>query len=315
MNLPGPHGILLLDKPLGLSSNAAVQRVRRVLNRVKAGHTGSLDPLATGMLPICLGEATKVAGFLLDGDKEYLFTARFGASTATGDAEGEVLERCAVPPNLEVRLQEQIANFSGPQLQVPPMYSALKQGGEALYKKARRGESVVREARQIQIHSLQLLTMQMAESGPEVDFKVRCSKGTYIRSLAEDMARAIGCLAYLSALRRTAAAPFAQYPMLSLDVLDGWANSGKIEPLALLPPDAALPHLARVEISHPDALALRLGQSIICPPNPGSEQQNVEPESVVRVYALGQFMALGRLEATGRLHPLRNFNHLGAEFA
>jgi tRNA pseudouridine55 synthase len=156
------HGILLLDKPLGLSSNQAVQRVRRVLNRIKAGHTGSLDPLASGMLPVCLGEATKVAGYLLDGDKEYLFTARFGARTATGDLEGAVVEQCAVPTDLAMALRAALPAFHGQQQQIPPMYSALKRDGEPLYRLARQGVEVEREARPITIHALELLAVHDA---------------------------------------------------------------------------------------------------------------------------------------------------------
>src|SRR5690606_29126043 len=198
-----PHGILLLDKPRGMSSNAAVQRVRRAFGREKAGHTGSLDPLATGMLPICLGEATKVAGYLPEGDKEYLFTAQFGARTATGDTEGEVIERCEVPDDLHAALLAAIPGYLGTIDQVPPMYSALKRDGQPLYRLARQGLEVERAARQVRILKLELLAVH----GAAADFRVRCSKGTYVRTLAEDLAQSMGSCAHLTALRRTAVTP------------------------------------------------------------------------------------------------------------
>ena len=204
MSFANTCGILLLDKPQGLSSSGAVQRVRHAFGRIKAGHTGSLDPLATGVLPLCLGEATKVAGYLLDGDKEYEFTARFGARTATGDLEGDVVETAPVPDELAERLRELLPRFTGELQQVPPMYSALKRDGQPLYRLARQGIEVDREPRRIRI-----LDLQMRDCGNgQATFVVRCSKGTYVRTLAEDLARALGTCAHLAHLRRTAVAPF-----------------------------------------------------------------------------------------------------------
>lgn len=297
---PG-NGILLLDKPLGLSSNAAVQRVRRAFGRVKAGHTGSLDPLATGMLPVCLGEATKVAGYLLDGDKEYEFTLRLGARTATGDLEGEVVERCEVPADPAARLREALPGFIGPIRQVPPMYSALKRDGQPLYRLARQGVEVEREARAITIHSLELLEV----AGAEARLRVCCSKGTYVRVLGEDLARAIGSCAHLSALRRTAVAPFPASAMVTLAAVE--ADPRAVE---LLSADRALPQLAEVELDEPAARRLRQGQAI-----PGVT--GGAPGSLVRVYAPGRgFLGIGRIEPAGEgaisLRPVRLFNDLDA---
>ncbi|MEO6185516.1 MAG: tRNA pseudouridine(55) synthase TruB, partial [Steroidobacteraceae bacterium] len=249
------HGILLLDKPLGLSSSAAVQRVRRAFGRIKAGHTGSLDPLATGMLPICLGEATKVAGYLLEGDKEYEFTALFGARRSTGDMEGDVVEEAAVPADLAAAMQAVLPQFHGPILQVPPMYSALKRDGQPLYRLARQGIEVEREARAVVIHQL---TLEGVE-GAAARFRARVSKGTYIRTLAEDLARAVGSCAHLTALRRSSVAPFEASAMVSLEAVEAAPQSA-----ALLAPDAALAHMPAVTLDAERARRLRLGQAVSC---------------------------------------------------
>jgi tRNA pseudouridine55 synthase len=301
LNVPtAVNGILLLDKPLGLSSSTAVQRVRRAFGRVKAGHTGSLDPLATGMLPICLGEATKVAGYLLEGDKEYTFTARFGARRSTGDLEGEVVEECGVPQDLAAALRAVIPAFTGPVSQVPPMYSALKRDGQPLYKLARQGIEVERQVRQLVIHSLELL----AAAGDEATLHVRCSKGTYVRTLAEDLARASGSCAHLTALRRTSVAPFPGIAMATLDSVE--ADPGGA---CLLASDSALAHLPEVLLDAEGARRLRLGQSVGCPD--GDLQAGL-----ARVYAAGsRFLGIGQVgpfEAGARiLKPIRLFNDLG----
>lgn len=295
------NGILLLDKPQGLSSNTALQRVRRAFGRVKAGHTGSLDPLATGMLPICLGEATKVAGYLLEGDKEYLFTAHFGARRSTGDLEGEVVEQCPVPPDLRSALESVMPVFRGTISQIPPMYSALKRGGEPLYRLARQGIEVEREARQVTIHQLELLDV----TGDSACLRVRCSKGTYVRTLAEDLARALGSCAHLTALRRTAVAPFPVGAMATLDEVEQHP-----EDMRLLAADAALQHLAEVRLEEAQAIRLRQGQVIgglAAPPEAG----------LVRVYSVARgFEGIGRvgMGENGRpvLKPVRLFNDLGS---
>lgn len=295
------NGILLLDKPLALSSSAAVQRVRRAFSRVKAGHTGSLDPLATGMLPICLGEATKVAGYLLDGDKEYEFTMRLGERTSTGDAEGEVVERAPVPAAPEAQILSLQPTFLGPIQQVPPMYSALKRDGQPLYKLARQGLEVERQARTITIHALEL----RAVAGRDASLRVRCSKGTYVRTLAEDLARALGSCAHLVALRRVAVAPFPAMAMVTLEALEA-------DPAAasLLPADAALPQLPAAQLDEAETGRLRHGQAVRQSAAPGVAHP------LVRLYGPGgAFLGVGRQEPCAAdavlVHPVRLFNDLG----
>ncbi len=196
------HGVLVLDKPRGFSSNAALQKVRWLLNAEKAGHTGSLDPLATGVLPLCFGEATKFSQYLLDADKGYSTVAQLGVTTTTGDAEGEVLERRAVAVD-EAALQAALPAFRGQIEQIPPMYSALKRDGQPLYKLARAGEVVEREPRSVTIARLELLALQEDRATLEV----ACSKGTYVRTLVEDLGALLGCGAHVAELRRTQAAP------------------------------------------------------------------------------------------------------------
>jgi tRNA pseudouridine55 synthase len=292
------NGILLLDKPAGMSSNAAVQRVRRAFGREKAGHTGSLDPLATGVLPICLGEATKVAGYLLDGDKEYEFTARFGERTSTGDTEGEVVERAAVPDDLHAALIDAIPRYLGTIQQVPPMYSALKRDGVPLYRLARQGLEVERAARPVTIHELTL----RAVDGANGSFHVRCSKGTYVRTLAEDLAQSMGSCAHLIALRRTAAEPFPQGNLVTLEQVEAGPSSS----LPLLPPDAALPQLPKVTLDGAQSSRLRQGQ----PVRPDAGELRV---GLVRLYdPRGRFLGIGELEGEGTLvKPVRLFNDLG----
>src|SRR4051812_47701901 len=196
-------GVLLLDKPSGISSNAALQSARRLFAARRAGHTGTLDPMATGLLVLCFGEATKFSGALLDADKAYAARVRLGARTSTGDAEGEVIERREVRAG-PAQIEAALARFRGGIEQVPPMHSAIKHLGRPLYAYARKGETVERSARRVVIRELVLEGM----SGEEIDLRVACSKGTYIRTLAEDIGEALGCGGHLSALRRTAVGPF-----------------------------------------------------------------------------------------------------------
>src|SRR6185437_9325081 len=209
------HGILLLDKPAGMSSNAALQRVRRLLGGCKAGHAGSLDPLATGMLPLCLGEATKIAGEILTSRKHYRFTVALGARTATGDREGPVVEEAQVPPRWQDGLQAALQGFLGPGRQVPPMYSALKRDGQPLYRLARAGVTVERDPRDIEIFELQVVS----QTDVTVELDVLCSKGTYVRTLAEDIARALGTCGHVAALRRSWVEPFEAEPMQTLEAV------------------------------------------------------------------------------------------------
>jgi tRNA pseudouridine55 synthase len=226
------HGVLLLDKPLGLSSNQALQKAKWLLRAEKAGHTGTLDPLASGVLPLCFGAATKFSQLHLDADKTYETTVRLGVKTSTGDAEGDVIETRAV--NCTVgQVVEALDRFTGPIAQVPPMHSALKKDGKALYEYARQGETVEREPRHVVIHDLELLDLQLHGDAPQLRLRVRCSKGTYIRTLGEDIGEALGCGGHLIMLRRTATGPFDAAQCIALDGLE---TLGEAERLACLLP-------------------------------------------------------------------------------
>lgn len=212
------HGVLLLDKPLGFSSNDALQKAKWLLRAEKAGHTGTLDPLATGVLPLCFGAATKFSQLHLDADKVYETTVRLGVKTSTADAEGEVLSRREVTCSMG-QVVEVLDRFMGPIQQVPPMYSALKKDGKALYEYARDGQTVERAARDVVIHDLELLEAQLTGDTPFLRLRVACSKGTYIRTLGEDIAQALGCGGHLSALRRVATGPFDQTQCITMEDL------------------------------------------------------------------------------------------------
>ena len=244
------HGVLLLDKPLGLSSNQALQKAKWLLRAEKAGHTGTLDPLATGVLPLCFGAATKFSQLHLDADKAYDTTVRLGLTTTTADAEGEVLQTrpvtCSVGQVVEV-----LDRFMGPIAQVPPMHSALKKDGKALYEYARDGETVEREPRHIVIHDLDLLNMQLDGDTPHLDLHVVCSKGTYIRTLGEDIAEALGCGGHLSALRRTHTGPFGLAQTITLEALEAMDEAERHA--ALLPVDTLLGGHTRVTLGAEDA--------------------------------------------------------------
>jgi tRNA pseudouridine55 synthase len=287
-----PSGILLLDKPRGLSSNAALQRVRSLYNREKAGHVGSLDPLATGMLPICLGEATKVAADVLDGRKCNRFTVALGARTATADTEGEVIATAAVPAFTPGELAAVLARFHGPQTQVPPMYSAIKRGGQPLYRLARAGVTVERAARDIEFFALCVISV----SDAALDLEVLCSKGTYVRVLAEDIAAALGTCGHVTQLRRLYVEPFASEPMHTLESLIEARGAGSGP--SLLPADAALMHLPAVILSAVAAERLRHGQRVAA---------DVPVQSTrVRLYeSSGEFLGLGATDGTGGVQPRR----------
>ena len=284
-------GILLLDKPAGLSSNAALQRVRRLLGADKAGHVGSLDPLATGMLPVCLDEATKVAGDILAGRKLYRFSVTLGTRTATGDTEGAVVETADVPKIDSALLQSVLERFHGRQSQVPPMYSALKRDGQPLYKLARAGIEVERAPRDIEITALRVAGR--AES--VLDLEVLCSKGTYVRTLAEDIARALGTCGHVTALRRVYVEPFVDAPMQTLEQIAAVCTSGRRP--ALLAPDQPLQHLAAVNLDAEAARRIRHGQAVLVPGAPQGDR--------VRLYgAAGEFLGLGEV-AQGEVRPRR----------
>jgi tRNA pseudouridine55 synthase len=244
------HGVLLLDKPLGLSSNQALQKAKWLLRAEKAGHTGTLDPLATGVLPLCFGAATKFSQQHLDADKTYETTVRLGVKTSTGDAEGEVISvrkvSCSAGMVVEV-----LDRFKGPISQVPPMYSALKKDGKALYEYAREGETVEREARSVVIHDLDLLDMQLQGDTPFLRLRVRCSKGTYIRTLGEDIAEALVCGGHLNALRRVVTGPFEEMQCVTLAALESMDEVQRLA--ALQPVDVLLPGYTEVGLDSENA--------------------------------------------------------------
>jgi tRNA pseudouridine55 synthase len=249
-------GALLLDKPVGGSSNAVLQRAKRLLGAQKAGHGGTLDPLASGLLVAVFGEATKFAGPLLEGDKEYLAMLQLGATTTTGDAEGQVVERKNIPGEIERTLPSILERFKGEIEQVPPMYSALKRDGVPLYKLARRGEEVERKPRRVTIARLDLLSFKDSI----IEIGVRCSKGTYIRSLAQDIGQALGCGAHLAALRRTGSGRFRVEDAVGLDALEALAPAARQQ--KLLPLSALLADLPRADLDAPSAARLSNGQAL-----------------------------------------------------
>lgn len=255
-------GLILLDKPQGLSSNQALQKVRNLLRAEKAGHTGALDPLATGVLPICLGEATKAAGILLGNDKAYEVEARLGATTDTDDAEGQVLRERPVPAFSTADIEALLPRFTGDIQQVPPVYSALKQGGEPLYVKARRGETIEIAARPVSIHAIELL-----ETGPDrLCLRVTCGSGTYIRSLVRDLGEALGCGAHVTALRRLWVEPFQDLPLWTLEALQARAGQGETAlDAVLLPVEQALRAVPKVPLDADQARRLGMGQPVRVP--------------------------------------------------
>lgn len=290
-------GILLLDKPIGLTSNQALQRVKRLFDARKAGHTGSLDPLASGLLPICLGQATKVSGFLLNAGKRYQVVARLGQRTDTGDADGQVIEERPVPALDRGLVKRVLARFEGSQTQVPPMYSALKHQGQRLYKLARQGIEIERQPREIEIHGLELLSLE----ADALELEVACSKGTYVRTLVEDIAQALGTVAHVIVLRRLGVGPYAEGRMYKLEELEALAEQGmeRLDEL-LLPVDSALEHWPSVELGADSAYYLMQGQAVMAPGAPSSGK--------VRLYDEGHgFLGIGEVKLDGRVAPTRLF--------
>lgn len=280
-------GVLLLDKPGGMSSNDALQKARRLFSAAKAGHTGTLDPMATGLLPLCFGEATKFSNRLLDADKTYVATLKLGVTTTTADAEGDVLETHVVSCD-ESAVHAVCVRFLGTIEQVPPMYSALKYQGKALYEYARQGVEIERESRRVTIHSLEVTRVAL----PEIDIVVHCSKGTYVRTLAEDIGAALGCGAHLTALRRTRIGSLEVSAALSLEQLGALCEEAR-RPL-LAPPDALLAHLPAVTLAEVDADRFLHGQTVL----------HAGDASEVRVYGPG-FIGLGERNLAGELKPVR----------
>jgi tRNA pseudouridine 55 synthase len=284
-------GVLLLDKPAGISSNSALQKAKRLYQAAKAGHTGNLDPFATGLLPVCLGEATKFSQFLLDADKTYQGWVRLGQTTTTGDPEGEVLSRSPVDVGL-AQVEQVLSRFVGRISQVPPMYSALKRDGKPLYEYARQGVEVEREAREVTIYDLRLDRF----AGEEVVITVRCSKGTYIRTLAEDIGKALGCGAYLEALRRTAIGGFAIGDAKTLEQLDGVSLEER--DAWLLPADSLLQGFPQVELDADSAFYLGRGQEVWLP--------RTAVDGVVRLYDdKRRFLGIGEVTGEGKIAPRR----------
>jgi tRNA pseudouridine55 synthase len=287
-----PNGIILLDKPRGLTSNGALQRLRKAYGARSAGHVGTLDPMATGMLPVCLDEATKVIADIEAGDKCYEFTVELGTRTDTGDADGEAVEAQPVPAITPITVEAALARFRGQQRQVPPMYSALKRDGRPLYELARQGIEVDRPARVIEIRQLALL-----ELGPDfLRLSCECGKGTYIRVLGEDIARALGTVGHLTSLRRVWVAPFRGMPMVGLDAALAAAGTGS----ALMAPDVALQGLPAVGLSATQLLQVRHGQAI------GGHSPVIEPGRRVRLYGPdGAFVGIAEALPDGRCQPRR----------
>ncbi len=282
-------GVLLFDKPLELSSNVAMQKVRRLFNAEKAGHTGTLDPLATGLLPICFGEATKFTLSLLDADKRYRATIRLGQRTTTGDAEGEIIETRPVAVN-EAQALAAMDRFMGEIKQLPPMHSAIKHQGKPLYEYIRNGETVERELRTVFIHELKLERLE----GNELEFSVLCSKGTYVRTLAEDISEVLGCGGHLIALRRTGIGEFSldgAYTLKQLEEMDELQRDA-----CLMPLDSLVQDLPQLELDEVQANRLAQGQRL--------GLRDGFPAGKRRLYVAGRFIGLGELEG-GRLVPSR----------
>lgn len=294
------NGILLFDKPAGLSSNQALQRVKWLYNARKAGHTGSLDPLATGLLPICFGEATKVAGFLLDADKKYQIRCRLGQTTTTGDSEGALLQDLPVQVSAE-QIDQALQQFLGESMQVPPMFSALKKDGVRLYELARQGKEVHREPRSIRISSVTLLCVGL----PFVDFEVSCSKGTYVRVLVEDLGAKLGCGGHVTALRRLELGGFTDPKMMSLPQLEELAQEAdpyKTLDSLLLPNDEALSHWPSVLLSPDISFYVCQGQAVLVPHLPRSGKVKLYNRESM------QFLGMGEILDDGRVAPCRLFS-------
>jgi tRNA pseudouridine55 synthase len=291
------HGLLLLDKPLGLSSNQALQAARKLLRAAKGGHTGALDPLASGLLPLCFGEGTKIAGTLLGSRKAYLAECRLGATTSTADLEGEVVERRPVPHLDVAAIEAALAPLRGRITQVPPIYSAIKQDGEPLYLKARRGEAVDVPSREVEVFTLTLLEHR----GDSLQLHVECGSGTYIRSLAVDLGEALGCGAHLTALRRLWVDPFEKPQMVSLEQLQQAAEQGDDALDALvLPVAAGLAKLPQVHLGAEDSASVARGRKV---------QGDFPVAERVAAYADdGRLLALAQVDAQGILQVIRGFN-------
>ena len=290
------NGILLLDKPAGITSNGALQVVKRMFSAAKAGHTGSLDPLATGMLPICFGEATKFSQFLLDADKSYLVTAKLGVVTDTGDADGEVLRTTPVSADAAA-ITAALMEFEGEIEQTPSMFSAIKHNGQPLYKLARQGIEVERKVRRVTIHRISVLGVR----ADEVDFEVACSKGTYVRSLVEDLGEKLGCGGHVQALRRLTAGPYPAERMLTLDQLGEMKEQGGFEAIdeQLLPLSTSVADWPAAQLGDNAAHYLLQGQPVMANDRPRDGWVTLYQAST------GRFLGVGEILEDGRIAPRR----------
>jgi tRNA pseudouridine55 synthase len=297
------NGVLLLNKPIGLTSNKVLQKVRWLFDANRAGHTGALDPLASGVLPLCFGEATKFSQYLLDSDKYYRSTYTLGMSTATGDSEGEIISQQDASNITLQQVQDKIQDFQGEIDQVPSMYSALKHNGQPLYKLARQGIEIDRPARQITIFDYQIIDFRPGPNA-EVDVEVHCSKGTYIRTLAEDLGSALGCGAHVSALHRFRAGPFDEQQTISLKELEKLKEQGSVEELdqLLKPVDTPVSNYPAVEFDQIMAGYFQLGQEI----SSNKAFHQGQEGDIVRVFREGgTFLGVGTVTADGKVAPKR----------
>ena len=288
-------GIILLDKPFGSTSNKALQQVKHLFHAQKAGHTGSLDPIATGLLPICMGEATKISQFLLDADKTYLATLKLGEKTNTGDAEGEIVQTRHVDCNISEQIERVLRQYAGSIEQIPPMHSAIKKNGVPLYKLAHQGIEIEREPRTVMIFDLQLVSFQ----GDELQIRVHCSKGTYIRTLADDIGEDLGCGAHISQLRREQVGPFGAQMMHTMDDLQRLAEQGfgALDEV-LLPIDQGLMQWPAVKLSGDAGFYIQQGQPVFVP--------KVADRGYVRLYLNDhEFLGVGEILDDGRVAPKR----------
>jgi tRNA pseudouridine55 synthase len=296
-------GVLLLDKPQGCSSNHILQKVKRLFGAAKAGHTGSLDPLATGMLPICLGEATKISAFLLDADKRYYLKCQLGVSTTTGDAEGEIIDTQDVSAVTEQAVKAVLPEFIGEIEQIPPMYSALKHNGERLYKLARQGIEVERKPRRITIYSIDYLSLAKDDLGENdqsrliLELEVSCSKGTYVRTLVEDIAKKLQCGAHITSLRRLSVGPYSG-EMLTIEQLMAFKEESlDVLDACLQPIDSGVADWPDVHLGSDAAFYVQQGQPVQVPHAP--------TQGWVRIYDQSHFLGLGEIQDDGLVAPRR----------
>lgn len=288
-------GIVVLDKAIGISSNRALQEVKRIFDAQKAGHTGSLDPLATGVLPLCLGEATKVSQFLLDSDKKYRARLKLGIRTDSGDSEGVEIDKHVDFQLSERQVQEALEAFRGEIEQVPPMHSALKVNGVPLYKMARKGESIEREPRRITVYSIELTAFE----GDELELEIACSKGTYIRTIADDLGQALGCGAHIIALRRTQAGAFTEADCITTQALQEEREQRGLTAIdeRLIPMDKAIEDLPEVVLPSITASFVKNGQPVLV--------RHLPEEGLVRLYDQEQFIGIGCIDDDGMVAPRR----------